>query len=389
LQSASLSRGFAFSALFDSSDGSGVSPSIAALRSSHGSKRGPPETPVQRLSRSITRDQTSTSFIGFSWGPTGSAFEVTNAHADSRQAPDVAPQGFTPRPSRYSSIPLPPWSLTPENIPVTLPMFQHAFTTPMRGLPTSTQNTLPRMSTLRKRPVSDREAMKQLIDCVGMSARKKVLESGRKPKILDANFFEQPSRNSSRRISWGSTSAARLPPAISALSGGGGSARASVKKELRFVFESPEASTSGDATRSDQSSVPYRAQPLWTSHHEHEGSTFGSEGDSETDTDAPPSPSPSPRPGSAMSFMSRRSSTPTATMTAFNLDPSRSQPSLLETPGRQRSRSVGSNPYTQDVVGAASRVGLGVTEIEELEHRHKTLLDDIDSLRRRLDALRP
>lgn len=52
----------------------------------------------------------------------------------------------------------------------------------------SFMNTVPKPNNARRtvprRTVSDREAFKQLIDCVTMSARKKVLESGKKPKVL-------------------------------------------------------------------------------------------------------------------------------------------------------------------------------------------------------------
>jgi hypothetical protein len=105
--------------------------------------------------------------------------------------------------------------------------------------------------------------MKQLVECIGMSARKKVLASGRKPRILQSRSrsFSNP-----------------------------------VRKELRFGF-----------------------QPIMT-HRTYGSDDFPpvvvasvSDGVDETESDGPPSPSPSPRPGSAMSILSRRSATPTIT----------------------------------------------------------------------------
>ena len=105
--------------------------------------------------------------------------------------------------------------------------------------------------------------MKQLVECIGMSARKKVLASGRKPRILQSRSrsFSNP-----------------------------------VRKELRFGL-----------------------QPIMT-HRTYGSDDFPpvvaasvSDGADETESDGPPSPSPSPRPGSAMSILSRRSATPTIT----------------------------------------------------------------------------
>jgi hypothetical protein len=81
------------------------------------------------------------------------------------------------------------------------------YSTPLKPYSMSPHATLPQTSTIRRtaprRGVPDREAMKQqLVDCVGMSARKKVLESGRKPKIL--NIFS--SKSGRRENSLGSTS---------------------------------------------------------------------------------------------------------------------------------------------------------------------------------------
>lgn len=115
--------------------------------------------------------------------------------------------------------------------------------------------------------------MKQLVDCVGMSARKKVLESGRKPRVLT------------------------LPLGRSA-SGG-------LKKELRF---GPPPHQNGANTRYDYEDDSELKESL----RSEIGQTIEYPAGSEySESEGPPSPSPSPRPGSAMSMLSRRSVTPT------------------------------------------------------------------------------
>jgi hypothetical protein len=103
--------------------------------------------------------------------------------------------------------------------------------------------------------------MKQLVECIGMSARKKVLASGRKPRLIQSS-----SRNFSN----------------------------TVRKELRFGLQPNISNKTYD---SDDFPAVVDAS--------------ASEGAGETESDGPPSPSPSPRPGSAMSILSRRSVTPT------------------------------------------------------------------------------
>lgn len=113
--------------------------------------------------------------------------------------------------------------------------------------------------------------MKQLVDCVGMSARKKVVESGRKPRVLTSSF-----------------------------SRGGGTLKRG--KELRF-----NPSTTPIPVPDYSLSKQPRLAPLVVETALYSGSEAEM-----TESEGPPSPSPSPRPGSAMS---RRSGTPTLTMT--------------------------------------------------------------------------
>ncbi|KAJ6598203.1 kinase-like domain-containing protein [Mycena vulgaris] len=228
--SQSHSQAFAFSALFQSSQV--TSPGMSVLHTSVTPRRG-----------SVSLSAPDDAFIGFSWGPPEDAFpELVE---DRSHSPSGA---TTPRPARLS-VPL----STPNPRLLATPAFHsHPFLTPNRtGAPTM-HHTLPRASTVRtagRRPVSEREAMQQLADCVGMSARKKVLESGRKPRVL-------PSFSKAR------------PPAVSVPS-----FASSSQGRLRPVVAIPST-------------------------------------DTESESEGPPSPSPSPRPGSALS---RRSGTPTIT----------------------------------------------------------------------------
>lgn len=229
---------------------------------------------------------------------------------------------MTPRPlgsvqSRLSSGGL-------ERIPST---HLNAFTTPIRPYNLSPYHTLPRPSTIRctasRRAVSDREAMQQLVDCIGMSARKKVLASGRKPRVLDSF-----SRNSASTI----------------------------RKELRFGPPPIVPTKSFDST-----DFPPVSASL-----DLDGSESGSEG--------PPSPSPSPRPGSAMSTLSRRSVTPTTTVSysARHLGiPSTSQ-----------------SVISQDTSGLYSRVEWRDDAISLLEERNTALLSRLGEIQLRLDDLR-
>ncbi|KAI0289257.1 kinase-like domain-containing protein [Russula brevipes] len=238
----SISTPFNFSGFFQPSedDGSFV-PSILRVT--------PP--------RPILREEAESFFIGFSWGPRADAF------------PDAPVTPTTPAPAFAHDISAAQLPVAPAG----------ALATPIRGVgTTSCMSTLRRTRTAPRRPVSDREAMRQLVDCIGLSARKKVIAAGRTPR--------------------------------SALS-------ATKTKTLRFAIHAPEPLDfirASDATGSNSSS--------WRGGDSHdpdaimvstlEAAASGDETDLASIGDAPPSPSPSPRPGSAMSMLSRRSVTPTA-----------------------------------------------------------------------------
>ena len=200
----SLSQGFAFSTLFQSSPlAVSSSISVSALRQK-------PPTPA----KSALQEDPSVAFIGFSWGPARDVFPSLKLQIPSplggyraRNTPQsarvgAAPHLFTPHPASTKSRNL------------TTPLSRcNTFCTPNNRLYAFTPfrtNTLLRSAsrTVQRRDLSDREAMKQLVDCIGMSARKKVLESGRKPRILSN------------------------PASLRSRSGYG-----SVRKELRFVCD--------------------------------------------------------------------------------------------------------------------------------------------------------
>ncbi|KAG1874823.1 kinase-like protein [Suillus subluteus] len=236
------SQPFAFSALFHSSPNTSLG--ISILR----------DTP-HRIS-----PRAESAFIGFSWGPTKDAFHLpinsSRKYETDRLATPQPLQATTGKSSPYLSLKA-----------SSAPTHFSAFATPIRPHSSSAFHTLPRTGTVRRttqrRAVSDREAMKQLVECIGMSARKKVLASGRKPRLI-----QSCGRNFSN----------------------------TVRKELRFGVQPIITNKTYD---SDDFPAVVVAS--------------ASEGAEETESDGPPSPSPSPRPGSAMSILSRRSVTPTMT----------------------------------------------------------------------------
>ncbi|KAK0186359.1 kinase-like protein [Armillaria mellea] len=300
------SKPFAFSELFQSSAGS--SQGLSILKSI--------ATPRP------TSGDNSSAFIGFTWGP------VTTAFPDLVPRKPTAGSLNTPKLLGLSHATIgstaAPHLLTPTpNI--------HPFSTPIRSGPRTPYQTLSRNSTARRttvtrRPVSDREAMKQLIDCVGMSAHKKVLESGRKPHIL--------------------TSIGRH-------------SRSASLKELRFHPQ-------GDTPK----------MPVNVSDSEEE---------TDTDMEAPSSPSPTPRPGSVMS---KRSTTPNVTVTLTQRSSDFSQQTgtdlsvkVTETP--QRSGEDASTSRLR----VGSSLSYENTTFDGLENKHNLIMGDIHSIEGRLKML--
>lgn len=165
-----FSQPFAFSALFQSSRASSLRGTPTCTRPKSW------DNPLLNL------------FVGFSWGPRLSAFNPPSSFTHDvtpiRLPLHREPVNMTPRPTlplgTMGSLPL------PRTDPQT-----HTFRTPVRSssVPLGHRDgltfSIPHTGTARRmqgeRPMSDREVMAQLVDCVGMSARKKVLESGKKP----------------------------------------------------------------------------------------------------------------------------------------------------------------------------------------------------------------
>ena len=269
---------FAFSVFFQSSPLS--APGSLLLQPT------PSKTPG--ANKSILRESSATSFIGFSWGPTRDVFENDDLNVDHSLHPGIS---ATPRLLRPPTTPL----SSKVGLPGATPQL-YPFMTPVRPNGMTPFQTLPRASTVRRtvqrRAVSDREAMKQLVSLVGMSARKKVLESGRKPRILTS----------------------------------GKSSRTSTLKELRFdrsvMVVNADSGVSyrmdpTTTTTTDSVSLRMSGSLSGTSSSVPAGLLVPTDSDVSTESDAPWSPSPSPRPGSALSMMSKRSQTPT--VTSFNL----------------------------------------------------------------------
>lgn len=234
------SQPFAFSALFHSSPN--TSPGISILRDT-----------LHDIS-----PRAESAFIGFSWGPTEDAFLPPPNSSRKYETDRLA----TPQPLQATLGKSSPYPSLKASSAAT---HSSAFATPVRPHSISAFHTLPRTGTIRRtaqrRAVSDREAMKQLVECIGMSARKKVLASGRKPRLM-----QSLGRNFSNIV----------------------------RKELRFGLQPI-------ITNKTYDSDDFPALVV----------ALASEGAGETESDGPPSPSPSPRPGSALSILSRRSVTPT------------------------------------------------------------------------------
>lgn len=282
------------------------------------------DTPLagkRRISQNGSSQKPATSFIGFSWGPPKDAFD------ESTRLVPAQPVSASPalRKTVASSFVADP---SVHGYPYVTPV------RPSRGtgasaVPPSTIRVTSTRRSAQARPVSEREAMHQLLDLVGMSARKRVLESGKKPRVLRQDKFglEPPpplsangSKETTDMLGFGRPRASSYTR-ISSFSRPTPRSFGSVRKELRFddtttqfinasvtnTFSNSNSLSSASAhtssTGTSNSSIMTPVEPLPYS---------ASEQSMSSGTDGPPSPSPSPRPGSAMSMLStRRSTTPT------------------------------------------------------------------------------
>jgi hypothetical protein len=231
----------------------------------------------------------------------------------------------------------------------------------------SCASTLRRTRTApRRRPVSDREAMRQLVDCIGLSARKKVLAAGRTPR--------------------GST----LGP--------------SRTKTLRFATEPPEPLDFAEPWPAEAARYsPSAGVSAWRDDDSSKldgTAVFALDvgGEDESDgasaSDAPPSPSPSPRPGSAMSMLSRRSATPTGSL-LMRLPPPNDTRSVATARQRQHSMSPREAPMTPSS-SSSMRPSINMRAadddsedaLEVLEGRHRALMGEIASIEGRVGAMK-
>ena len=251
-----------------------------------------------------------------------------------------------PRPLAGPSSPSTPYfqpPLTHTSLPT--PQARHyPLSTPMRTPFTFPRSSVRKPGSTVKRAVSDREAMKQLVDCVGLSARNKVLESGRKPRVLTlASLGVGPS----------------------------------LKKELRFDY-------AVEPIRDRVSAV----------------GQYSPENESDfTESEGPPSPSP--RPGSAMSALSRRSATPTFSqrLGSGNTATMSTNTNTLSLPptARPRSDSLPTQAYRTGMdfnIPNSITTSRGIGEqmftngtLDAMEGRYISIMGDIKDMERRLDYL--
>lgn len=113
---------------------------------------------------------------GFTWGPTLHAFApVTSIGllADAQASTFTSPQPLSSV-GRSSQTPLRP----------TPPSARNSFQTPSRPSPAVGSSSGAPSTVRRSRPMSEQRQLQELVDCVGLSARRRVLESGRKPRLL-------------------------------------------------------------------------------------------------------------------------------------------------------------------------------------------------------------
>ena len=302
---------FDFSAFFLPSEGDG-SPGLSVLRTAP---------------RSIIREEAESFFIGFSWGPTADSF------------PGTTPA--TPA-SPVFAYPTPP--------PQTPAIVANEFVTPRRGTSTiPCASTLRRTRTAPRRAVSDREAMRQLVDCIGLSARKKVLAAGRTPRMALTSTKSKTIRFATR-----------------------------APEPLEFTHTGPSEDTTAaihgrDVDSNDLDNVTIAL----------EGVATEDESDYTSASDAPPSPSPSPRPGSAMSLL-RRSATPTGSLLSHHppSEDTQTMTTMRHSEVTATVRTTSSPPPTyRDPTSDEDT-------LDVLEERHRALMGEIANIEGRVGAMR-
>ena len=263
--------------------------------------------------------------------------------------------------------------------------------------------------------------MKELVNLVGMSARKRVIESGCKPRILTGLSIGE---RSSRRTSSGTVKELRfdMTPKVVPPDERVGQRRRVSSASISYTGSMASADASSRTSDPTWSRIP--PQPNFTMTGTNSGSGLdegetedyfdGADEDDETGTEAeiPASPTPGPRPGSAMSMMSRRSQTPTVTGTFGTLP---SFGSLTAGSGTTNRRNSGSYltvptlhpepmpPVSTPIIPNVSPQALGRARVnsvgnqqgdslsdnvfDQLGKRHTKLVEDISEIHRRLGEL--
>ncbi|KAF9519278.1 hypothetical protein BS47DRAFT_1324871 [Hydnum rufescens UP504] len=152
---------------------------------SHLFKSSPGSTVLDRSTMQAPQQGNSQSeFLGFSWGPPIDAFDNAIPVPDA-SFPLSTPSDGARSKSRYLQIPggFRPELETRLDGRSSSPYPAAGFATPVRPTPNTTIPQTMGTSQRHKRMVSDREALRQMISLVSASARKKVMESGRKPRF--------------------------------------------------------------------------------------------------------------------------------------------------------------------------------------------------------------
>jgi hypothetical protein len=127
---------------------------------------------------------------GFTWGPTVEAFVPATSIGllpDDTMPPSLAastsPGSGALGTTRSAQTPLRPMPIGSRD----------SYRTPLRPSPALSGSTAGGLSTVRRsrsRPISEQRQLQEMVDCVGLSARRRVLESGRKPRLLVLKRFD-------------------------------------------------------------------------------------------------------------------------------------------------------------------------------------------------------
>jgi hypothetical protein len=322
------------------------------FRSSAGTKAGTPQGSGRgQSSHDADGLQALAEFIGFSWGPPANAFpKEVNPPETGGMTPGTFRKTHIPRVSHSYDQP-------PDHIP---------FYTPLRPNPQSIPQTYPRNGTVPRtvgrRGITDREAMDVLLQHIGMSAQKKVMESGRKPRSMGRLAFQK---------SLGTGLKSKHKP---------------IPLTLRFQLDE------NDSQRIN--SIQERG--------------YGTEEDDTTGSSALPSPSPTPRPSSALSStltLTRRSLTPINNLTtmdghlsARNVTPSpvMNETGFLKSRGNEESRSLRRVASDSVVINHSSPGGRSYRSkgisynyrgLNVMENRLEHLQSQLDQIERELDSI--